>query len=210
MNLQLTRTLSNAIGVLFFAVSFACSNERPDYPNVDNAVLSEVTPSAVEQKDKWPVVRLSPQDFVELPQNLKDALENRGCLIPQVFDTKKKHNVISGEFSRNGKKDWAALCSKNEVTSILVFWEGSETSVSDIFSAPESAYMQDMVGDGTMGFSRAIDTVGKDYIISHYKEYGGTKPPKIEHDGINDAFVEKASTVLYFHQGKWMELQGAD
>lgn len=213
MKLQLTRILSKAIGVLFFAASFACSTERlnvSDYSNVGNVALSDEIPRAIEQKDKWPVVRLSPQEFAELPQNLKDDLEKRGCLIPQVFGIDKKHNVISGEFTQKGQKDWAALCSKNEETSILIFWEGSETNINEISPAPESAYMQGMAGDGTMGFSRAIDTVGKDYIMSHYKEYGGAKPPKLEHDGINDAFVEKASAVLYFHQGKWIELQGAD
>ncbi len=211
--LQLTRTLSNAIGVLFFATSFSCSNETlkvSDYSNVGNVASSNVTPIAIEQKDKWPVVRLSPQEFVELPQNLRVDLEKCGCLIPQVFGIEKKHNVISGEFNQKGKKDWAVLCSKNEMTSILVYWKGSEKNASDIFPASESNYMQVTVGDGTMGFSRAIDTVGKDFIMSHYKEFGGPKPPKIEHDAINNAFVEKASTVLYFHQGKWIELTGAD
>ncbi|PYR66590.1 MAG: hypothetical protein DMG20_12690 [Acidobacteria bacterium] len=40
--------------------------------------------------------------------------------------------------------------------------------------------------------------------------YGGPKPPPIDHLGINDVFIEKASVVWYFYQGKWLQLQGAD
>jgi hypothetical protein len=36
------------------------------------------------------------------------------------------------------------------------------------------------------------------------------KPPRIDHKGIDDAFVGKASEVHYYYRGKWLELQGAD
>ena len=39
---------------------------------------------------------------------------------------------------------------------------------------------------------------------------GGPKPPPIDHQGINDAFLEKASSVHYFHEGKWLRLTDAD
>jgi hypothetical protein len=61
-----------------------------------------------------------------------------------------------------------------------------------------------------LGYSRAISAVGKNHILDYYKAYGGTEPPPIEHQGINDAFAEKASVVRYFYRGKWLELQGAD
>ena len=40
-------------------------------------------------------------------------------------------------------------------------------------------------------------------------KYAAVLPP-IDQDGINDAFVEKASSVKYWQQGKWRDLQGAD
>jgi hypothetical protein len=46
--------------------------------------------------------------------------------------------------------------------------------------------------------------------MRHYRAYGGPKPPNIDHQGIDDAFIEKASTTHYFHQGKWLKLTGAD
>ena len=61
-----------------------------------------------------------------------------------------------------------------------------------------------------MVYSREIASVGRAYILQHYQAYGGTKPPPIDHQGINDAFVEKGSVVLYFYRQEWLRLTGAD
>ena len=46
--------------------------------------------------------------------------------------------------------------------------------------------------------------------MRHYRAYGGPEPPPIDHHGIDDAFLEKASVTWQdFHQGKWLQLQGA-
>ena len=42
--------------------------------------------------------------------------------------------------------------------------------------------------------------------MRHYDAYGGPKPPPIDHQGIDDAFVEKASVVHYFHRGKVVQV----
>ena len=46
--------------------------------------------------------------------------------------------------------------------------------------------------------------------MRHYRAYGGPVPPPIDHQGIDDAFLEKASVTWYFHECKWLRLQGAD
>ncbi|MBL8213143.1 MAG: hypothetical protein JNK87_20670 [Bryobacterales bacterium] len=68
------------------------------------------------------------------------------------------------------------------------------------------------MGNGKMGFSRAIGVATKAFILERYNAYGGPKPPPINHQGIDDAFVEKASSVhyFYFYRGKWIGLQGSD
>jgi hypothetical protein len=33
---------------------------------------------------------------------------------------------------------------------------------------------------------------------------------RIDHNGIDDAFLEKASITWYWYKGRWMQLQGAD
>ena len=66
-------------------------------------------------------------------------------------------------------------------------------------------------GDGTIAYSHAIDVVDKDYIVEHYEAYGGTVPPEpLDHEGINDVFIEKASEVFYWHNDSWLKLRGAD
>ena len=105
--------------------------------------------------------------------------------------------------------DWAVLCSVNGASSILVFWNGSAGSPAELAGAEDKNYLQGLGGD-KIGFSRGISAVGKDHITQHFQAYGGPKPPPIDHQGINDAFLEKASIVEYFFAGKWLQLAGAD
>jgi hypothetical protein len=166
-------------------------------------------------QDKWAVadsatLRLPPAAFSQLPKNIVRYLQGRGCTIPQTYLSSEPHNVISGEFARRGQTDWAVLCSRSGESSILVFLRGSTKYVSEIAKAPDRGYLQTVSEGGKIAFSRAIEPVGRDYILSHYKGYGGRRQPRITHQGIDDAYVEKASVVLYYHRGKWLELRGAD
>jgi hypothetical protein len=167
------------------------------------------------EADKWKLadaatVRLAPQSFHKLPHDIIRNLHNRGCTIPQEFGNNEPHNVVRGEFITRGQTDWAVLCSQNRRSSILVFWCGSVRKVSAIAASPDIGFLQTINGGGSIGFSRAISAVGRDYIFKHYHDYGGPKPPSINHQGINDAYVEKGSVVHYYYRGKWLELQGAD
>ena len=180
-------------------------------------VLSSTLVAVQNQReaDKWELadsatVRLSPQSFHQLPRNIIRSLQNRGCTIPQEFGNSEPHNVVSGELITRGQRDWAVLCSRKRSSSILVFWGGSVREVSAIAPSPDIRFLQTIDGRGSIGFSRAIGAVGRDYILKHYHEYGGPKPPSIDHQGINDAYVEKGSVVHYYYRGKWLELQGAD
>ena len=147
--------------------------------------------------------------FPELPENLEAALRRRGCTIPQVPMIDGRHNVIRGEFLKPGQTDWAVLCSVGRVSSILVFWNGSETSLAEIAKRKDLDRLQGWVGDKIV-FSSAIAPVGREYILEHYRAYGGEKPPAIDHQGIDDMFYGKGSEVLYFYRGRWLHLTGAD
>jgi hypothetical protein len=155
------------------------------------------------------IVRLPPASFPELPGKVVRELERRGCTIPQDPFTKKPHNVVKGEFAKPGQTDWAILCSVKGVSSILVFWSGSEQNVSGIAPMEDRNFLQGITAD-EVAFSRAIGAVGKDFIMRHYQAYGGPAPPPIDHQGIDDAFLEKASVTWYFYNGKWLKLTGAD
>jgi len=40
--------------------------------------------------------------------------------------------------------------------------------------------------------------------------FAAAAPLPIDHQGIDDPFQEKASSVHYYHAGKWLRLAGAD
>jgi hypothetical protein len=105
--------------------------------------------------------------------------------------------------------DWAVLCSRDGHSSILVFGNSSPTRITEISRQSDGIFVQG-VGGGKLGYSRRIGIVGKQFIIGHYRAYGGPEPPRIYHQGIDDAFLEKASVVHYYHGGRWLELTGAD
>ena len=54
-------------------------------------------------------------------------------------------NVIKGEFAKPGQIDWAVLCSIGRVSSILVFWSGSETNPAEIEKTKDMDRLQGYV-----------------------------------------------------------------
>jgi hypothetical protein len=166
-------------------------------------------PASIWENANRQVVRLSPKAFPELPSNLRVELERRGCTIPQVSMIHGRQNVIKGEFTKTGQTDWAVLCSIDRISSILIFWNGSNLKPAEIEGAPDLNHLQGWGGDKIV-YDRVIKPVGTKFIMEHYNAYGGEKPPSLDHQGIDDAFVGKASVVLYLYRGKWLHLSGAD
>jgi len=163
----------------------------------------------VEAADRE-TVRLPPGDFPHLPKSVRDDLDARGCTIPQVYcGNCKPHNVISGHFKHPSQVDWTVLCSIDRQSTLLVYWGGSAESVSELSTTADKRWLQGMGGD-IIGFSHGIYTVDAKYITDHAHWYGGELPPHLDHDGIDEAFVEKASSVHYWYEGEWLKLRGAD
>lgn len=167
-------------------------------------------PQGGEGNSNTIIRRLNPDQFKDLPVRIVKVLQQRGCTIPQVYDASQRWNVIQGEFAKRGQKDWVVLCSLNGTSSILVFWGGpAQACPSEIAPAEDEDFLQD-IGDGRMGFSRVLSAASKRIILYHYKTYGGPQPPPIDHDGIDDMFMDKGSEVHYCYEGKWLKLQGSD
>jgi hypothetical protein len=154
-------------------------------------------------------VRLPPSEFEILPQNIVQYLEKNGYTIPQCWCETGPHNVISGTFVKKGQSDWAVLASRNRVSRILVFRNGAGQNPDEISELPDRNFLIETEND-SKGFTRAISTVGEDRIMMYYDAYGGTEPPPIEYDGINDAFIERGSVIHYYYNGEWLSLTGAD
>ncbi len=175
------------------------------------SAFAQLSPEYQRQFDEAErhIVRIPPKAFSELPPDLVQELDRRGCTIPQV-GSRRRGNVIKGEFARPGQTDWAVLCSIHGVSRILVFWNGSEKNPAAIGRSEDRSLLQGGTPAEGIFYSREVAPVGKSFIMEHYRAYGGPKPPPIDHQGINDAFVEKASSVWYFYRGKWLTLTGSD
>jgi hypothetical protein len=154
-------------------------------------------------------MRLPPAAFSNLPAHLRADLERRGCTVPQWYAARTPVNVIQGRFSSQDQMDWAVLCSRARVSSILIFRGGSASAVREIAPRPDRDFLQHM-GGMSIGFSRGLSVATPKTIQYFHKNLGGQRPPPLDHDGISDAFIEKASVVWYWHQNRWLSLQGAD
>jgi hypothetical protein len=155
------------------------------------------------------VRRLEPHAFSQLPAAVAAVLQRRGCTIPQPDPGARTANVIRGEFFSRARPGWAVLCSTDGHSAILVFRDDADGNPEELARSEDRNYLMD-AGEGRVVYSRGIRAVDRTFIIEHYRAYGGPEPPPIDHEGIDDAFLEKASIVHYRFEGKWLQLTGAD
>jgi hypothetical protein len=144
-----------------------------------------------------------------LSEPIRAKLTERGCTIPQSYRDQAPHNVVRGRFTTSAVIDVAVLCARDSTTTILVFHGQSADSVSEV-ARRRDAEFGEYDASTPWRFARAIDVAGPEYIRSRHERYGGPQPPPLDHDGINDIFVGKASVVWYWNGSRWLSLQGAD
>jgi len=94
------------------------------------------------------------------------------------------------------------------VSTILVFWGGRADNVSELEQRPDANFLQSW-GVDTIVFSRTIAVASEAQIRDDFRRDEAT-PPVLEHAGVEDVFLGKASTVWYWRTGKWVRLTGAD
>lgn len=154
-------------------------------------------------KDVLYRIRLLPvASFPALPQAIASQLRQRGCMVPQTYEARRPENAIRGAFEQQGSDDWAVLCSVDGVTTLLVFF-GSHPDAPIVLRRQRDAEWlgAEIVGEygSAWGLSKARPSQ-----IQATKPGGGLGV--IDHDGIDDAFVERSSTIHYFHDGEWKAL----
>jgi hypothetical protein len=157
------------------------------------------------------IVRLKPGAFKNLPSSVRADLDRRECTIPQPdgLDGAGPHNVIRGRFTSQTSTDIAVLCSKGGVSTILVYRDGAAKDVATLAAMADKGFLQ--TGQPKpIEFSRAISVASPARMRIYHDAFGAGDMPPLDHDGIDDAFVGKASIIRYWTGGKWLELQGAD
>jgi hypothetical protein len=169
--------------------------------------------------DEWAaaeraIVRLPPSAFKTLPPEVRADLERRQCTIPQPdqeLDEPPPYNVITGRFTSARSSDIAVLCSKDGASAILVYRGRSTADVAELASSKDSGWLQTGGPKKRIEFSRAIGVATPARIRQSHRNWGGPTPPSpLDHDGIDDVFVNKASIIRYWFGGRWLELSGSD
>lgn len=154
-------------------------------------------------------VRLSPSRFRSLPSRIRSELDRRGCTIPQPFTTNAEHpeNVVRGRFVSPASTDWAVLCSRSGRSAILVFRSAAVSTIDEIAVEDDVARLQ-VTGPGRIGYSRRISVVSaRDVPGPGLSAAPGL--PRPDHDGIQDAFIEKGSVVWYWSGQRWLRIAAA-
>ena len=157
-----------------------------------------------------PITSLSPDAFPKIPAAVRSALQRRGCRVPQTFASRAPEGVIRGSFYRPGVVDVAVLCMQGDASVILIFRGADANAVEELHPQPNAGYMQTIDEAGRTGFSRAIAAASPALIRRQQARYGGLLPKLLDHDGIDDMHVEKASTIWYWQDGKWLPLTGSN
>ncbi len=146
-------------------------------------------------------IRLLPiTAFPELPQPVVAVLNDHHCLVPQTYEARRPENVIHGAFEKQGSDDWAALCAVNGTTTLYVFFQSHP-------GEPIALRQQ-----------RNIDWLGAEVVGAYGSAWGIAlrRPshipvaksdqlhPPLDHDGIEDSYIEKSTTIHYFQDGSWV------
>ena len=103
--------------------------------------------------------------------------------------------------------DWVVLCSCRDSSSVLVFWGGKAANPAEFGRARDEDCTQDVDGKGNLGYSRLLEVAHPDRILGHNPDFGAKAHL---HDGIEDYFLEKGSSIYYYRDGSWLELEGSD
>jgi len=146
--------------------------------------------------------RLPPSAFTQLPSDVRNEAEQRGCSVPQSSydDDRGKHNVITGRFRDPSVSGWALLCSRERVSAILVCNARQPLRCEELAKSPDRDWLQ-RLGGNRIGFSRVLTTARGGEVRD-----GVT----LAHDGVDDYFAGKASVVWYWESGRWRRLLGMD
>jgi len=153
-------------------------------------------------------IRLLPlASFPALPAGVTEQLAKRGCMVPQTYEARAPENVVHASLERKGSSDWAVLCSVNGATTLYVFFQSQPSSPIVLRQQRDTEWLGSEVL-GAYGSAWGIARRSPSQ-VRQVRDWGA-KHMEIDHDGIEDAFVEKSSTTHYFENGSWLTLENSN
>ncbi len=208
----MNRSVASAL-IFVFGIASPASGAAGQTPQAAKAPKT-VAPKPSEPKKVENVKRLQPSEVAAqtpgLPPEFVEKLNTRGCTIPQFDDgtgsdaaSPTPTNVIEGEFSKKGQKDWAALCSNGKTSTIVISFSKPTSCPSSLARLDDAHYLKpasDNPREKALHYSRMIE-VPRDGELNDRPGLTGLRP--LKHQGIDDRFVGKSSAFFYCDAGKW-------
>jgi hypothetical protein len=146
--------------------------------------------------------RLPVSSYPQLPAEVANELNRRGCLIPQTYEAHAPENVVEASLERPGSKDWAVLCSEKGSVSLLVFFGESETNVRVLATAQETERLEAQGAAGALGFDWGIDVATPEQVRE--AQAGMRKPPpRLDHDALAESVIDGETVYHYYAAGTW-------
>lgn len=139
-----------------------------------------------------------PEDFPDVPADIRDELVRRDCRIPHWSPDTEAHNLVWGEFDHRGQRDLVVLCAHEGSANAYIFWAGDVGRL-------------ELLPFGQPGHTLTIGTA--EGIEAHAEADARTAPDMpaaIDHDAIEDGCCECCSSYYYRHRGRWYRAAGAD
>jgi hypothetical protein len=143
--------------------------------------------------------------FPELPDGIRDQLDQRGCVIPQTYEAHRPENVIHASFEGSGSSDWAVLCTSEGTVSLLVFFTDNSSQPFTLASAPETERLQAHDPTGVLGFNWGIDPASPDQVHEAQADMLH-RPPRLDHDALADTLVDHKIVYRYYLRSSWIVL----
>jgi hypothetical protein len=140
--------------------------------------------------------------FPALPGGVRDELERRSCSIPQTYEAHRPENVVRANLEGRGESDWAVLCAAQGSVSLLVFFDGSSQSPTELASAPETERLQAHDSSGVLGFNWGIDPASPRQVAEAQTGLI-PRPPVLDHDAIADEIVDHKTIYHFYAKGAW-------
>ncbi|MGA2537378.1 MAG: hypothetical protein ABSF53_15280 [Terracidiphilus sp.] len=216
------RLNSLAIAVLTMGSFAADGQNSPQPAGQKPSPLTESGKVVVAgQSTPYLIRHLPVSSFPELPADLVEILNRRGCAIPQTYQAHHPENVIHASLEYPGSYDWALLCSVKGTVSLLVFFDDAaqkrpgqnagqaEPQPVVLASVPEVQRLQAHDPSGVLGFNWGIDPASPRQV--HEAQISLQNPPaRLDHDALADSVVDHRTIYHFYSKAAWTILETPD
>jgi hypothetical protein len=176
-------------------------------------VLSLFAISALGQAYNPVAKERGPESILGLPAGIRLDLVKRQCLIPKyIGDVGAMDEAYTkGHFRSAASVDYAVVCHipARKIQDVLVYSNSEAVWNGEVIERRTF----DLAPDSSDRCEAAVGVATSKYILDHARAYAPEELkhlPRLDHNGVDVWACEKASVIYYFHQGRWLQLQGAD